>query len=173
MSGKQHLTLGITISIFINILLLISGEVNNIYSLVAFSIGNIIGSVIPDIDSKSSIVSKLFNKLVLAIIFFLILNVAFDTQKKDMIIQINLPLILFALITIFSKLSSHRSFTHKWFGTLLYCYSVYLFNNLYLFLGFTLGYLLHIICDKFSKNGKYLDFFEFRLPFKTKKKRRR
>ena len=77
--------------------------------------------------------------------------------------------IMFCITTILGKLSPHRMFTHKWLGTLMFCGSVYLTGNLYLSLGFAMGYILHIVCDRFSPRGKNLKFFEFKLPCKNSK----
>ena len=32
-----------------------------------------------------------------------------------------------------------------------------------------MGYILHIVCDRFSPRGKNLRFFEFKLPCKNSK----
>ena len=70
---------------------------------------------------------------------------------------------------IIGKLSPHRMFTHKWLGTFLFCGCVYFIGNIYLTLGFTMGYILHIVCDRFSPRGKNLKFFEFKLPCRNSK----
>ena len=78
-------------------------------------------------------------------------------------------IIFFAMLIILGKLSPHRMFTHKWFGTTLFCFSVYTLGNTYLTIGFTMGYVLHIVCDRFSPRGKKLKFFEFKLPCRNSK----
>ena len=79
------------------------------------------------------------------------------------------PIISFSILIILGKLSPHRMFTHKWFGTILFCFSVYTLGNTYLTIGFTMGYVLHIVCDRFSPRGKKLKFFEFKLPCRNAK----
>ena len=76
---------------------------------------------------------------------------------------------MFCITTVLGKLSPHRMFTHKWLGTVLFCYSVYLMGNRFLTIGFTMGYILHIVCDRFTPRGKNLKFFEFKLPCKNSK----
>ena len=76
-------------------------------------------------------------------------------------------IVLFSILTILGKLSPHRMFTHKWLGLLLFCLSTYLMGNEFLAVGFTMGYILHIIADRITKNGKYLNFFQFKLPLKN------
>ena len=77
--------------------------------------------------------------------------------------------IIFCVLTILGKLSPHRMFTHKWLGTLAFCSCVYFIGDTYLALGFSMGYILHIVCDRFSPRGKNLRFFEFKLPCKNSK----
>lgn len=56
-------------------------------------------------------------------------------------------------------LSPHRMFTHKWLGTLAFCSCVYFIGDTYLALGFSMGYILHIVCDRFSPRGQKLKIF--------------
>ena len=47
--------------------------------------------------------------------------------------------------------------------------AIFLIGNKYLALGFTTGYILHIVCDRFSPRGKNLKFFEIKLPCRNSK----
>lgn len=153
MSGKEHFVIGTSASIVVGLCLLVNREINNILSLGILFLGGAVGSVIPDIDTNSSIASKIFIKIVFILLAATMLYLTFPSVADVVNIKVSPAIILFFLITIISKFTKHRSFTHKISGILIYCYSVYLFNNKYLFLGFTIGYILHILCD-FVPNKK-------------------
>ena len=175
MSGKEHMTIGTTAVIGMAVGLISVGNMNLNMNLLVLIAGGIIGSYMPDIDSHKSKAAQIFNKLLMFIIIMYSIFYCFGIKLNYdyvYLIQrfINLDtkgLILFSLLTILGKLSPHRMFTHKWLGTLLFCYSIYLMNNKYLTLGFSMGYILHIIADRITRNGRYLKFFEFKLPLKN------
>lgn len=169
MTGKEHLIIGITAATAIGLGLLSIDEINNVLNLGTLVIGSSIGSLIPDIDIKTSIASNIFNKILSISLMFLFSYIIIN-DVSDVSISFDFPVILFFIITIISRSTVHRSFTHKWLGTILYCYSVYLFNNLYLFIGFTCGYLLHVVCDIITSNGYIFDFFKFKFPLKKNAK---
>lgn len=177
MSGKEHMTIGTSASVGLVIGLISLGNINISLNMIILIFGSIAGSYMPDIDSHKSTASQIFNKVLMFIIiiisFFYIFGIKFNTTyiySINKILNLNSKgLILFSILTVLGKLSPHRMFTHKWLGTLAFCYSVSLMGNEYLSLGFTLGYLLHIIADRITKNGKYLRFFQFKLPLKNSK----
>ncbi|MBS2904852.1 metal-dependent hydrolase, partial [Klebsiella pneumoniae] len=115
---------------------------------------------IPDIDSHKSTASQVFNKVLMFIIIIIALfytfGIKFNTSYiyfLNKILDLNSKgIILFSILTVLGKLSPHRMFTHKWLGTLAFCYSTTLMGNDYLSLGFSLGYILHIIADRITKN---------------------
>lgn len=141
MKGKEHMIVGTTATATMGIGFLITKTFDSAVYLAPLIIGGFIGSYMPDIDSHNSKARQVFNKV-----------------------------LTFSIIAIvLGKLSPHRMFTHKWLGTLMFCGSVYLTGNIYLALGFSMGYILHIVCDRFSPRGKNLKFFEFKLPCKNSK----
>ncbi|MBQ3420456.1 MAG: metal-dependent hydrolase [Romboutsia sp.] len=177
MSGKEHMTIGTTATIGAAVGLVLVGNSTLNISLIILVLGGVIGSYMPDIDSHKSKAAQVFNKLLMFIIImysiFYCFGIKLNYDYIDLIhrfikLDIN-GVILFSILTILGKLSPHRMFTHKWLGTLLFCYSVYLMDNKYLTLGFSIGYILHIIADRITRNGKYLKFFEFKLPLKNSK----
>ena len=136
----------------------------------------------PDIDSHNSKVRQVFNKiltfLIIAIFIGYMLGIMLNVNDIILFLQSNFSnyfgAIMFCIVTILGKLSPHRMFTHKWLGTFLFCGCVYFIGNIYLTLGFTMGYILHIVCDRFSPRGKNLEFknlkfFEFKLPCRNSK----
>lgn len=177
MSGKEHMTIGTTAVIGTAVSLIYVGNMNLSFNLITLIAGGVIGSYMPDIDSHKSTAAQVFNKIFMVIValvsLFYCFGITFNydyihTIRKFLKLETQ-GIILFSILTILGKLSPHRMFTHKWFGTLLFCFSVYLMENEYLTLGFTIGYILHIIADRITKNGKYLRFFEFKLPLKNSK----
>lgn len=169
--------IGTTASVTMGAFLVMNHSIESPLSLACLIGGSFVGSYMPDIDSEKSKASSVFNKVVtILIIAFTITYVSGQLLMVENLfswVKINKEslagIVSFSIITILGKLSPHRMFTHKILGTALFCYSVYLMGNLYFTFGFTLGYLLHIVCDKFTKNGKYLRFLEFKLPCKNSK----
>ena len=177
MSGKEHMTIGTSASIGLVIGLIGLGNMSINFDMIILILGAIAGSYIPDIDSHKSTASQVFNKVLMFIIsiiaLFYTFGIKFNTSyiySLNKILDLNSKgIILFSILTVLGKLSPHRMFTHKWLGTLAFCYSTTLMGNDYLSLGFSLGYILHIIADRITKNGKYLRFFQFKLPMKNSK----
>lgn len=170
MKGRQHVLIGTTATVATGISLVASG--NNVMNVMPIVIGGVIGSYIPDIDSHKSKASQVFNKLfVIAIVIASILyylGITLDWEKLIVFLGSSntkmISIFLFTILTVLGKLSPHRIFTHRWFGTILFFYSVYLMGNSYFTTGFITGYMLHIVADSMTKNGKYLKFFKFKLP---------
>lgn len=177
MSGKEHMIVGTTATTTMGIGFLLTNNISNIKFLFPLIIGGFIGSYMPDIDSQNSKARKFFNKFIVFLIIALVVGytLGMALNISDIIIlfekhgQEYFPIIFFTMLVILGKLSPHRMFTHKWFGTTLFCFSVYTLGNTYLTVGFTMGYVLHIVCDRFSPRGKKLKFFEFKLPCRNSK----
>ncbi|MCQ2969677.1 MAG: metal-dependent hydrolase [Clostridium sp.] len=172
MKGKEHMIIGTVATATMGVGLFMNDNIGDIVNLAMLISGGFIGSYMPDIDSHSSKASQAFNKIIMILMLALavgyglglalsvddILNVFKYTSKNY------IGLIFFCVNVVLGKLSPHRMFTHKILGVILFCSSVFLIDK-YLALGFTTGYILHIICDRFSPKGKNLRFFEFKLPF--------
>lgn len=177
MSGKEHMTIGTTAVIGMTIALIALGNMEIHFNLLILILGGVIGSYMPDIDSHKSTASQIFNKIFMILIAFACIfyyfGITFNykyVHSINKLLNINSNgIIVFSILTILGKLSPHRMFTHKWIGTLAFCFSVYLMENKFLFLGFSTGYVLHIIADRITKNGKYLKFFECKLPMRNSK----
>lgn len=177
MRGKEHMIVGTTATATMGIGFLITKTFDSAIYLVPLITGGFIGSYMPDIDSHNSKARQFFNKiltfLIIAMLVGYFLGIALSVNDILNFLQNNsknyLGIIMFGITTILGKLSPHRMFTHKWFGTMMFCTSVYMIGNIYLALGFFMGYVLHIVCDRFSPRGKNLKFFEFKLPCKNSK----
>lgn len=169
MKGREHLAIGITATSIMGLAILNLDKDQNLNYFIPLISGGIIGSYLPDIDAEKSKASQIFNKvLVITLLLFALIykmNITNNVMEvlSSVIIQNKYSLYFIILITL-GKLSPHRMFTHKWFGTMLFFYTIYNIGNIYLTLGFIMGYTLHIVGDRFSANGKHLNFFEFKLP---------
>ena len=169
MKGREHLAIGITATSIMGLAILNLDKDQNLNYFIPLISGSIIGSYLPDIDAEKSKASQIFNKvLVITLLLFALIykmNITNNVMEvlSSVIIQNKYSLYFIILITL-GKLSPHRMFTHKWFGTMLFFYTIYNIGNIYLTLGFIMGYTLHIVGDRFSANGKHLNFFEFKLP---------
>ncbi|MBE6049309.1 MAG: metal-dependent hydrolase [Clostridium sp.] len=177
MSGKEHMIVGTTATVTMGVGFFLNDSIEKATLLIPLIIGGFIGSYMPDIDSHKSKASQVINKIIMILIVVLTLSyfLGLAFSLKDIKTWLNANrndlsgVLLFGITTILGKLSPHRMFTHKWFGTIVFCYSTFLMGNKYFALGFTMGYILHIVCDRFTKQGKNLRFFEFKLPCKNAK----
>lgn len=147
--------------------------------IVPCNIGVIIGSYIPDIDSRASIANKFFNTTMRILLILTILLGLADTKLINVIDDsiyllkrygLNEEgLIFFVLAVILGKLSPHRMFTHKWLGTMIFIVSFSMIGFSKATLGFAVGYILHIIADAIGSKKTPLRFFEFKLPLRNSK----
>ncbi|WP_066895175.1 metal-dependent hydrolase [Clostridium nigeriense] len=169
MKGREHLAIGITATSIMGLAVFNLDKNQNLNYFIPLISGSIIGSYLPDIDAEKSKASQTFNKvLVIALLLFALVYKLNITNRvveilPKVIVQNKYSLYFIILMTL-GKLSPHRMFTHKWFGTMLFFYTIYNIGIIYLTLGFIMGYTLHIVGDRFSTNGKHLNFFEFKLP---------
>lgn len=167
MSGKVHSVIGIstTIALLLVFIFIFKSDFSPINSLLMI-LGSFIGSLIVDIDSSKSKSSQMFNKILHHTIWVLIIltviekffgyNIKFNIEFNSWY------LVTFGILTTLGKLSPHRQFTHKIFGTACFIFCAYKAFPISFFSGFTIGYALHIFADKFTKAR--LKFLEFRLP---------
>lgn len=178
MTGKQHSTIGLVAGAVCSYAYL-GGDLSprNLTTVaVPVLVGSFIGSYMPDIDSKKSKASQMFNKVILGLMLFLGLAHYIDLPiikevmgfAKDSVLG-NLALLVFLANTVLGKLSGHRLYTHRWIGTLVFVGSALLAFNVEFALGFALGYVLHIVADRTTPDGKNLKFFRVQLPMTNSK----
>ena len=186
MSGKVHSMIGITLTAFLGSAYMLHslGAIDSSTLLLLMS-GALIGSLMPDIDSKRSIASQKFTSLaVIFLIVFSAIAIANSINSRAQLAQSlettihSVPvqwvkqmleqvtdlsgLLVFLVLTTLGKLSPHRGFTHKVMGTFCFCAVAFIaFNNTFA-TGFTSGYLLHILADKMTPAG--LTFLEIVFP---------
>lgn len=181
MTGKQHVVIGGVVTLGLSYAYL-GGDFTSTKAVTSVVlpavIGGIAGSYMPDIDSKKSKASQAFNKVLVYIIGALLVGHFLDipvlddllTRSTGEVLE-NVSLLAFTAIAILGKLSPHRGFTHKWLGTIAFCGLALLVFDKYIAYGFIIGYLSHILADRFTAAGENLKFFEFRLPLLDSKGR--
>lgn len=92
---------------------------------------------------------------------------AFILQKALSLTTNNLGVFLMCVLITLGKLSPHRQFTHKWFGTLLFLSVGFLMFSYDSYIGFFIGYVMHLVADSRTPAG--LDFLDFKLPMQNRK----
>lgn len=150
MTGKTHMAIGIVAG------LTVSAE-QPLENQIIIVLASVLGSLIPDLDHpKSKLNQKLlfFKNKFYRVLFYLALAAGFIylfflTKYR-----------VFGLLAITSFLigvSSHRSFTHSILGFLVISYTVKLitikYKLPYIYFGFIIGYLLHLLADFFTIKG--------------------
>jgi len=163
MKGKTHA--GVGASVFVFICSILPGKFELINLVFA-----IMGSILPDIDHPKSFINKYllpFRNQATKVTLFCALGILMlyiDSFYKSTAIfkVLGISLILIGL-------STHRmGFTHSILGlavfTIILAFIAKAYNLLFLELYFSGGFLVHLICDMFTKRGVPLFY-----PFSNKK----
>ena len=178
MTGKQHSTIGLVAGA-VGSYAYLGGNLSpsNLATVVApVLVGSFIGSYLPDIDSKKSKASQVFNKIVLGVVcslgaaYYLNLPILNEVMGlvRDSFVG-NLGLLVFIVNIVLGKLSGHRLYTHRFIGTLVFIGSAFMAFNTVFAVGLAVGYLLHIAADRTTADGKNLKFFKVQLPMTNSK----
>lgn len=155
MTGKTHIAIGVTVG-----LILSAGQ--PVENQIALVLSAALGSLVPDLDHpKAKLNQKLliFKNKFYSSLFYLALTAGFIFLSY---FSGNFVFKLLAIITFLIGTSTHRGFTHSIIGFLLFSWMVklvtieYQLNSIYL--GFTTGYLLHLVADFFTLKGIKLFF---------------
>lgn len=178
MTGKQHCTIG-TVAGLVGSYVYLGGNLapKNLATVVAPVVaGAFIGSYIVDIDSKKSKASQAFNKILLWVILGLGATFYLDLPILDKVMSMvrdtgfgNFGLLIVLVNLILGKLSGHRLYTHRWIGTSVAIGSAFMAFNFMFACGYSLGYILHILADRTTADGKNLKFFKVQLPMTNSK----
>lgn len=178
MNGKQHVKIGTTLGIAGTYWYLAGNfSPSNIATYAApIVIGTVIGAYDPDRDHKKAKAAQVFNKIVLTAIVSVALASYIDIPVLNKLLGFakdsisgNIGMILFIGNFILGRLSPHRQYTHRILGTLVSCVTAYMAFEPYIAIGYIVGYLSHILADRLTADGKYLDFFRFQLPMTNSK----
>ena len=191
-SGKVHAAIGVTTTLIGTTAYCVATKDFNVPLIMQAGVGAYVGSLIVDVDSKKSKGSQIFNKILIgfliAFVAIPIVSSVFDKLVNNQdgldpstiiakisqgvgkltpilneyIVKNTWGLYLFILITILGKLSPHRQFTHKIVGTLGFLLIGVITFKPYIFIGFAVGFLLHLVADATTPAG--LDFFDVKMP---------
>ena len=178
MTGKQHVAIGTTIG-FIGTYYYLGGNFSpsNVKDFALPIIaGSVLGSWAPDVDSKKSKGAQIVNNLILLAVLALsaahYLNISILNKSVSYVTDTvvgNLGLLIFIVNVLLGRLSSHRQYTHRVIGTAIACVSAYMAFPTYIAVGYIIGYVSHILADRFTAAGKHLNFFRLQLPMFTSK----
>lgn len=159
MTGKTHMAIGVAAGLTVSIQQPLQNQI-------IIVLASVLGSLIPDLDHpKSKLNQKLlfFKNKFYRVLFYLALAGGFIYLY--FLTKYN----VFGLLGITSFLigiSSHRSFTHSIIGFLVISYIIKLittkYNLPYAYLGFIIGYVLHLAADFFTIKGIQL-FYPLKL----------
>jgi inner membrane protein len=112
-------------------------------------------SILPDVDHPNGLlrrISGITPKPLNIIAYFLVL---FWFIYKFQLSTVGVVVLTAA--TAVSLFMPHRSFTHSFLGLIVFSSGIYLTFKPF-FLPFTIGYLMHLIADYFTKSGMQLYF---------------
>lgn len=150
MTGKTHIAIGITAALAVSS----NQPVENRLILVLVSA---ISSLIPDLDHPKGKLNQkilLINNNFYRILFYL--SLGFISICLYYLMEIKAFLYL-GIISFLIGISSHRGFTHSIIGFLISLTIIKLcmgnFGVEYIYTGFTIGYVLHILADLFTIKG--------------------
>lgn len=159
MTGKTHMAIGVAAGLTVSIQQPLQNQIMIV-------LASVLGSLIPDLDHpRSKLNQKLlfFKNKFYRVLFYLAL--AGGLMYLYFLTKYN----VFGLLGITSFLigiSSHRSFTHSIIGFLVISYIIKLittkYNLPYAYLGFIIGYVLHLAADFFTIKGIQL-FYPLKL----------
>lgn len=150
MTGKTHVAIGVAAALTLSL----DYPPENLIILV---LASSLGSLVPDLDHpKGKLNQKLLRKTnkLYKTLFFIILGSIFMYLYflKDI-----KPLLIISVIFFLLGISGHRGFTHSIIGFLGSIYIVRIgalkYNLPFIYYGFLLGYMLHLIADFFTPMG--------------------
>jgi len=119
------------------------------------------GSLIVDMDIKSSKASKAADNISKVIILGIIVtavvdkyfNTSFLMSAAGTVLNFSVSIAAAAIWFLLKCKSSHRGFTHSIFGMLLICFASFAIFDFKLSAALAIGYACHITADLFNKKG--------------------
>ncbi len=161
MTAKTHIATGAALTIM-------ATQPGSIKYLTLALSGGIIGSIIPDIDSKNSETNQIFDKV--TIITFLTIIICFLIEyffhiglyklilKKHNIEEIIFTFVLFFVMCIVGSRTNHRSFAHSFLGLIIFSFIISISLPNIFINSFIIGFLSHLFLDLFNHKGLKLFF---------------
>ncbi|MCB5560326.1 metal-dependent hydrolase [Anaerosalibacter bizertensis] len=155
MTGKTHVAVGVATGLALS-----TGKpIKEQFFLI---ITSAIGAVIPDLDHPKSKLNQkilIFNNKFFKALFYVFIGIGFI--YLDSIVE-NQEFKILGIIMILTGMSSHRGFTHSLLGFLLFSSIAYTYSIKFgineIYLGFNIGYVLHLVMDFFTPKGIQLFF---------------
>ena len=156
---KTHMVVGATVSGVSSTLLLSTHHISGSGAMGLFFLGTV-GSLIPDVDSQTSIPFKItFTLLTIVLSFGLIFSKPNYSLIEMMILWLAIYLLMkFVIMKLFTQLTIHRGIFHSipmgvlfGFGTTLFLKTFLWIDNYFAIWGgffITLGFITHLILDE-------------------------
>lgn len=157
MLGKTHLSLGIASALAVT-------QPTTVPAIISSVIGGGIGGLVADIDNKQKGIDreKIYDSIIntLFIGFFVILDYIFGEGICQYISfnwgpKIWISLLGLIALLLFGNRTSHRAFTHSFFGITSISLMIYILCKPFA-ICFVLGYASHLLADFFNKLGLQL-----------------
>jgi membrane-bound metal-dependent hydrolase YbcI (DUF457 family) len=162
MMGKTHAVLGSAAALAVT-------KPQSLGELAAVTAVSVIGSLLVDLDVKSSKANKMLNRIVVFTIAAGVITLAADSILKLGINRIvlehtssaavfmkPLAVALFLIYAFLLSISGHRGFTHSIAATLMITAFAYCIFSPIVALALVTGYVVHIFFDIFNKKGEQL-----------------
>lgn len=157
MTGKTHMAVGVGAAMMLI-------PTNDVQTLTIGATFAVLGSLVPDLDTESSEVSrKLKDGLMGAVVIAVLLSAAYYKFNLDIrsylgrflpespaVYGIAIAILMGAVVV--SKFTPHRTFTHSILGVITFGWPVYLMISSYAS-WFIIGYAAHILADVITTNG--------------------
>lgn len=185
MTGKTHMAVGLAASS------LILQHPQNRIEFGVFLGFALIGSLMPDVDQKQSILGHFINIIMIGILTFLIvlkfigflpesttllqsssiLKGIFQTLTEDILPLSNFLTLIGSILTIISiimaRKTGHRHFAHSLLGLISFSSGIFLLFGTAILKPFIIGYVSHMFIDLFNHKGEKLFYpSKFGISFK-------
>lgn len=143
MYGKTHVIIALLIVLLTYNYLAYFIPVSNLLFSIGFCL---FGSLLPDLDHECGTIRKPYIALLIGAFAFYVLC------KANITFYYIIPLFSIVVLLIFSRQSSHRTFTHSLIASLLYTLCILpitIPGSIYFFI----GYISHLLADSLTKTG--------------------
>ena len=101
MKGKEHMMIGTTATATMGIGFLMNNNIGDVVHLVPLIAGGFIGSYMPDIDSRKSKASQVFNKIIMILMVALVMGYSFFIFGNFIIRRVECYFLIIGIILIY------------------------------------------------------------------------
>ncbi|WP_042680064.1 metal-dependent hydrolase [Anaerosalibacter massiliensis] len=155
MTGKTHMAVGIATGLALS-----TGK--PLREQLILLTASAIGSLVPDLDHPKSKLNQrilVFKNRIFKVLSYLIIGVGLiylGSALEDIVFKI------LGIALMLTGISSHRGFTHSLLGFFLFSSIVQIYSIRFdlneIYIGFNIGYILHLVMDFFTPQGIQLFF---------------